>query len=229
MIIGRRGRPVDEMSAKTLRFEPSDLAFELLATYLMALHGFVTTTEVYNNGGKGAFPWAADDVALFDGAACDIRLKWSPHETVAAMVSNTWPHRIDFTSYPADPIPSGIPLPLGVLEHYMFGLGQSLLTSLVENQKHWLNATYGKGKAANWPPIWNFALVVRNAMSHGGKIRIDDGAPVQRVQWRRLTYTKADNGTRIINVDLWPADLFILIKEMQEALRPSQLHRGDDR
>ncbi|MBB5047928.1 hypothetical protein HNR60_002685 [Rhodopseudomonas rhenobacensis] len=212
MIIGGP-RQVDEASPTTLRFENSDIAFKLVATYLTALHSFATTTEVYNNGRKGALPWAIDDVALFDGAACDIRLKWSPRETVAPMMRNVWPSKIDFTSYPAVRIPQNTPLDLGVLEHFIFSLGQSILTTFVENQKPFLTATYGK--VANWPSVWNFARVVRNAMAHGGKIRIDDKA---QVQWQRLSYSEADNGKPIINIDLWPADLFILIKEMEKAI-----------
>lgn len=211
--MGARHRRVNEMSPTTLRFEPCEIAFKLVATYLTALHSFATTTEVYNNDGKGAFPWAMDDVALFDGAACDIRLEWSPHETLVPMMLNVWPSRIDFTSYPAERIPQETRLPLGVFEHFIFSLGQSMLTSFVESQKPFLKATYGKN--ADWPAVWNFARVVRNAMSHGGKIRIDDKA---QVQWRRLSYSEADNGKLIINIDLWPADLFILIKEMEEAI-----------
>lgn len=214
MIIGGRELGVSDPSPKLFRFDRNELSFKAVATYLTALHGFMTMTEAYNNDGKGAVPWAADDVALFDGSACSIRLEWSPHETVSAMVRNAWPHKIDFLMHSAAPVIEGTPLNLGVLEHFMFGLGQALLTNFVEEQKSFLKEKHGA--VAKWPPVWNFARVIRNAMAHGGSIRIDDNT---KVEWKRLRYSKGENGRRIINVDIWPADLFILIKEMEQALR----------
>ncbi|MCG6207030.1 hypothetical protein LPW26_20490 [Rhodopseudomonas sp. HC1] len=213
MILGHRRRQIFDMSTNYLRFVDSDYSLKPIATYLTSLHSFATTAEVYNNHGKGAFPWGLGDVALFDGAACDVRLRWSPHETILPMVCNCWPREVVLECFAADPIAPDSYLNLGVLEHFIFSLGQSLLTTFVEDKKPLLKTVFGKPAA--WPPIWNFARVVRNAMSHGGKIRIDDGATVR---WRRLEYSELDNGREIVNVDLWPADLFVLIREMEDAL-----------
>lgn len=213
MIVGQTDRVVDLSAPSPFNFDASELTFQPIATYLAALHSFTGLAELYKPDADGARPWAADDVALFDGAACDVRLRWSPHHVVVPMLWNAWPARIEFVAFAAEPIPSGTVLSLGVLERYLSGLGQALLTNFFENQKGFLKEVYGK--AANWPRIWNFGRVVRNAMAHGGKIRIDDGSVVK---WRRLTYSGADNGRAIVNVDLWPADIFVLMKEMEAAL-----------
>lgn len=89
--------------------------------------------------------------------------------------------------------------------------GQALATSFFEGHR---NAIDGKfGNIATWPPVWNFARVVRNAMSHGGVINIQNpnAAPVH---WNGLTYAPADNGRRILHTDLWPGDLMDLLIEM---------------
>lgn len=213
MIVGDSSRNVDLTSPSQLVFAANELAFEPMATYLTALHGFVSLLAIYKPGPEGPAPWRPTDVAIFDGAACDVRLVWSPHHVVVPMLLNAWPVTVEFQSFSADPIPPGSVLNLGVVEHFIFGLGQQLLTNFVEGRKAVLRSTYGK--VTNWPPIWNFGRVVRNAMSHGGRIRIDDRSVVH---WRNLTYSDADNGNPIINVDLWPADLFILVKEMEAAL-----------
>lgn len=216
MIVGWSERLVRERTAKAFHLTNSDIAFEPVATYLMALFGFAMTAEVYNRGGINASPWAPDDVAIFDGAACNTRLVWQPNWFIHCTTLNGWPPTIDFTEYEADPVPDGAILALGVTEHYIFGLGQFLLTNFFENHKHLIKGMYGPAK--HWPDVWNFARIVRNAMSHGGKVRMDDNATVR---WRQLTYSNADNGRRIINTDIWPADLFILVREMQETLRRS--------
>jgi len=210
-IIGDVSRVVSEVDAGVVRFRPGDIAFHGLATYLTALQGFFGLADIYDHTTPTA-PWAHDDVAIFDAAACDVRLIWNPFQTVFPMTRNAWPHQIEFAAYEAKPIQGN--LNLGVLEHYMYGLGQLLLVNMVENQKPLLKQRFGSTRS--WPPVWNFARVVRNAMSHGGQLAIEDRA---QVSWKRLSYSDADNGRRrIINVDLWPADLIILVEEMQRAM-----------
>lgn len=213
MIIGSIDRSTDQSTTRILRFEAKDRAFKPLASYLMALHAFAGLLEIYKPDEKGARRWERAEVALFDAAACDTRLTWSPHHVVEPMVWNTWPPFVEFKACSAEPIPAGTVLNLGVLEHYLAGLGQALLTNFFENQKSFLTTTFGK--VANWPPIWNFARVVRNAMAHDGKIRIDDRTVVK---WNRLSYSSADNGRAAIHVDIWPADIFLLLKQMEAAL-----------
>jgi hypothetical protein len=218
MLVGWDRRSINEASSAYVHIAGDEPIFKPLVTYLTALFGFAMMTEAYNKSGKGAFPWAMDDLAIFDAAACNVRLSWTPNWFLHCMALNTWPPTIDFVEYEAEPIPEGKPLGLGVTEQYFFGLGQFLITNFFEGQRPLIEERFGTVK--HWPPVWNFARVVRNAMSHGGKVRITDGA---EVRWQRLSYTQADNGKRIINTDIWPADLFMLVREMQKAVsKPSR-------
>ncbi|ADH90710.1 hypothetical protein Snov_3436 [Ancylobacter novellus DSM 506] len=212
MIIGSTERKFDNSRADILRFESRDPAFPLVVTYLTALFGFVGLLELYNPDEKGARPWAVTDVATFDGNLCNSRIIWSPHHVVEPMICNAWPRFVEFEVFKADPIPTGRKLMLGVLEKYLFNLGQSLITNFVEEYKHHLDSKYGK--RSNWPPTWNFARAIRNAMAHGGQIRIDDGAVVN---WHNASYSKADNG-KLITDDVWPGDLLFLVKEMEREI-----------
>jgi hypothetical protein len=185
--------------------------FEPIATFLMATVGFAALAEAYNSPERLARPWALNDHAVFDARACELRLRIAPAQIVTRMVQNWWPESISFecTSVP----PSGAPprLNLGSLEHFLFGLSQAMFTSFFENQRDAIQGVYGK----RWPVAWAFGRVVRNALSHGGNLEIRHPT---NVRWKKLAYTQADHGRRIVNVDLWPGDLFVLLTEMEAEL-----------
>ena len=70
-------------------------------------------------------------------------------------------------------------------------------------------------KVSEWGPVWRFGRVIRNSMAHGGRIDIRDGT---EVKWRKLKYSRLDQGRMIINIDMWPADIIVLIYEMEQCL-----------
>jgi hypothetical protein len=72
-------------------------------------------------------------------------------------------------------------------------------------------------EVSGWPAVWNFGRVVRNAMSHGGKVHFTNSG-ASPVSWKGLTYSPADNGRQILHSDLWPGDIFDLIIEMDSHL-----------
>jgi hypothetical protein len=65
------------------------------------------------------------------------------------------------------------------------------------------------------PKPWDFARVVRNAISHN-VVRIDDQKFVP-VRWYGLEYGPAQNGRKIFETDLSLPDLWILMFEMDDA------------
>ena len=67
-----------------------------------------------------------------------------------------------------------------------------------------------------WPQIWNFGRIMRNACSHNSKIYFENNRAVP-VSWKGLTYSPSDNGHPIFE-DIGPADLIFLIIEMDIAL-----------
>lgn len=76
------------------------------------------------------------------------------------------------------------------------------------------------GKVKNWPAFWRFARVVRNSISHGGKVAIDNEKD-EPVEWYGLRYSFANRGHPIIGVpfaDLNVGDLIVLMFEMNDFL-----------
>lgn len=203
------------MTSGNLDFTASDRSFQLVTSYLMALKGFVSAVEIYSSGKQGAKAWPEEDTIVLDALACDRRLTWRPHALIMAMVRNQFPSGISFEVEEIAPA-SISSIQLGVLETFLYGLSQSLLTNLFEQERSRLESLHGRAPSG-WPPVWNFARVVRNAMSHGGEVTIKDDKT--HVAWKKLTYSAAENGRRIVNVDIWPGDLFLLIRELEDVLR----------
>ncbi len=85
-----------------------------------------------------------------------------------------------------------------------------------ENNVDWLKANVSSDYY-KWPAPWDFARVVRNAVSHGGVLSIDN-PKAQSVSWYGLSYGPAQNKRKIIGTDLSTADTLILMLEMSDTL-----------
>lgn len=78
-------------------------------------------------------------------------------------------------------------------------------------------ASVGALVTINSNSVWRFARVVRNAISHAGRISIDDKGFVP-VSWANVTLGQIDNGREIIGVDLELPDLMLLMLDMDVTL-----------
>ena len=92
----------------------------------------------------------------------------------------------------------------------------AFLVEFFENYRAWLDKTVQANTPAEWPNVWQFARVVRNAAAHN-TVNITN-PNFKPVSWYSLTYGLEQNGRVILGPDLAPADIIILIIEMDEAL-----------
>ena len=100
------------------------------------------------------------------------------------------------------------------LKNVMLAIGQPIFLMFFERYNVWLTANLGL--VTNWPMTLNFARLVRNAIAHGGiKINNPNSPPVT---WKTLSYSHADNGRKIIGLDLGLGDLIGLMIEANEEL-----------
>lgn len=201
-----------------MTIDASEAVFRPVATFMMATVGFAAAMEAYTSG--TAHAWGLDDVALLDAHACDLRLEIKPSHIARQMAQNWWPETIEFKCSPLPPLKETSELRLGAFGDYVFGLSQAMVTTFFEDHRPRIAATYGPLK--QWPGIWSFAKVIRDTLSHGGALDIRH--PLE-VSWKKLSYSQADNGKRIINFDVWPGDLIILLKEMEASL-PNEERQG---
>lgn len=91
-----------------------------------------------------------------------------------------------------------------------------LFTDFFENYRPWLDRTVATD-CYQWPAVWNFGRIVRNAASHGGRLdwRNSKAPPIS---WHHLDYSTSEHGRQIICGDLDVADLLLLMLEMDAEL-----------
>lgn len=188
----------------------ADPIFRPVSTFLVSLLAFAALAETYSNGGSS--PWAEDDHVVLDASAAGFRLSVLGRPISSAIVRNHWPTSVAF-DLSAQPTPYDGSSQLGEFGPFIFSAMQGMFTAFYEDHVALVKAACGPSTA--WPAAWSFGRVVRNALSHGGDL--DIRGPIS-VTWRTLRYTQADHGKRAILADLWPGDLILLLKDMQDAL-----------
>lgn len=99
---------------------------------------------------------------------------------------------------------------------YVFKMIFPIFTEFYENHLGDIRGCFGE-TAVKWPPIWQFARIVRNAMAHGSRINITNpnAAPVV---WKGLSYGPAQNGREIFGVDIEVGDILMMMFLMSSAL-----------
>ena len=90
-----------------------------------------------------------------------------------------------------------------------------VFSTFFEDNVAWLLQNVHSVKS-QWPGVIGFARVVRNAVAHGGSIKINPNATP--VTWHHLSYGPAENGKQIIGTDLIFGDLMILMFELSDEL-----------
>lgn len=160
--------------------------------------------------------YSATDTARFSCRQSACEWHWAPASAVFDLSSNFLPTLVNLQRFDADQPESDAHLNLGAMGALLATFSQALATNYFERHRPIIASRFGPIK--DWPPVWNFARVVRNAMAHGGKISIiNANDPPGR--WKGAHYTINDNDRDILASDLWPGDLFDLIIEMDSYIR----------
>jgi hypothetical protein len=202
------------MDNETLKLTSADGFFGDVVVYLVALQGFVHSTEIYNRG--SAVRWPADDTAEMHAKQMRMSLTWTPVELMKVVCANQTPTFLNFETA-GMPIEPDAVLNLGAIEPLLFSFGQAMVTNYYERYLDDIQGAHTKS-STNWPSLWRFGRVVRNAMAHGGRIRIDSKNATP-VNWRSLSYSYKDNDRLVLHGDIWPGDLVYLLREMDRARR----------
>lgn len=211
-IDGKQPKVEDVKTIGQVALSNQDPIFRPVASFLVSLLGFASLAEIYNSSEK-AKPWASDDYILLDASAAGLRLQILGLPIAVGIVRNQWPTSIAINFEPqANPYDGSSTL--GEISPYIASAMQGMFTAFFEDNRSSVEAKHGK-QPLDWPAVWNFGRVIRNALSHGGDL--DIRSPTS-VTWKTLTYNQADHGKTVILTDLWPGDIIVLMKEMQDAL-----------
>lgn len=92
-----------------------------------------------------------------------------------------------------------------------------IFVNLYEAHKPWIDDTY-KNDLTKWPPVWNFARVVRNAIAHSGNLYFKDPKTSAGAEWHHIKYEANRHGDKIIDQELFFPEMVLLMIEMGQAL-----------
>jgi hypothetical protein len=186
-----------------------DKCFDDVANYLITFISLTLTIEMYR--AERDHRYAPNHQAAIDAKQVGKRLVFYPHTLLDEMCAGRWPTRVVVEEKPVQ-IPASQTLPLGPLERPLFAFAQSMLINYFERECPQIEAKHGKD-ITRWPADWNFGRIVRNSVAHNNEVFFTNphAAPVT---WRGLTYAPADNGRKVLHVDLWHADLIYLMRDL---------------
>jgi len=102
-------------------------------------------------------------------------------------------------------------------EEVGLSLVDPIFVDFYEKHRKWIAAKYS-GETQNWPPIFNFARMLRNFISHHeGRVHFDN-PNASPVSWHQLSYAPRDEGRQVVGGDLYMGDILFLMYEMGAAL-----------
>lgn len=193
--------------------------FDELATLLVSLSGFNVTIAAYTNDGKTQIPSIQDHTLYLYGRLQAIA--WQPNAFMHDVKQDKWPAKlelvyIDPNDPAAQPTSNGVQFSSSAAWQMVHGLVGSMFIRYFENSKEKIEAKFGSN-TSSWPERWNFARVVRNALTHRGIVEIRNPA-ASPVVWRGISVAPSDNGKQILSrnnlIDV--ADLLVLIEELDQ-------------
>ena len=211
---GPGGVEIEEMRPTRVYVAGEQRFFDDLVNMLVTGIAFGSTMQAYRG----------DELNFSDGqwtrlrgtpAVLGFNLSIDPNSLLEPLKQGYRPGRLEFKEEPftdaqrvvweAPPGPAQILAPVyhAAIVHYYESVAEEI------------EKTHGKDPKA-WPDVLRFGWVVRNAFAHNGQVSIKD--PALSAAWRGLTYSQEDNGREILYLDLMPAELIVLMEEMDAAI-----------
>lgn len=180
-----------------------------VGSYMNAYNNLpVTTFAPHIQAGAPQYPNAS-----FQGLASGKTVNFVPHDVLTSVfVDNHRNEDVPYTETAFSPI-SGVFTDAAA--DAFAGFAQAMFTQYWEANLDEINRVHGTRKQGNWPPVLKFAAVIRDAMSHGGKIHMFP--TVASVAYFGLNYSQSDNGKKVIHAELSTADIFFLMLDVDAA------------
>ncbi|MCJ7613601.1 hypothetical protein MUO71_02385 [Candidatus Bathyarchaeota archaeon] len=141
--------------------------------------------------------------------------KYFPQDLLQYFIDQSWPASLEFYEYElSDNSRPSVEVPnLGKFANYLI---MYTFLHYYESNKSAVESKYNKD-FQNWPDIWNFGRIVRNAFAHGGRINFTNENALP-VNWLSLSYSPSDNGLQIIENDISSVEMILLMEEMDKCL-----------
>jgi len=196
------------------------LFFEDLHTMMIALSSVVMLSHDIRNR-KSQLHNNFDDAKLenlmevpFAGLLINEDYSFKAFEPLKSMVNNIQLNKIELKVYPPVRNIQDVPGVHYIQQHSFFQqkiIGAAFV-NFYESILDTIKSKFPGSPDPNWPAVLNFARIIRNSYSHGGRISFQN-AQASSVTWRGLSYSPIDNG-RFIHDKIFVVEIIELMKEM---------------
>lgn len=89
--------------------------------------------------------------------------------------------------------------------------------SFFETNRNYIEGVGPCKQINDWPEVWRFGWVVRNALGHGGFINIRDQT-LRPVSWKGISISYENYGQQLMHSILAVGDIILLMLDMEEFL-----------
>ncbi len=191
--------------------------FDDLVSYFASISSLGTNFELQQTG--KAQQWLPDHYLTIEGikSVTNCEIRFYPHDTLNTILNNSWPNEIRIQEVPLTTNPPQHPILLTGIQKVHGSMIQSAYVHYFESYRFEIEQKFGSNPM-NWPLVWNFGRIIRNAFAHGGKINIlNPNSP--KVTWKSLEYDSSYNGRNIMYNDITPVETIFLMDEMDTQRR----------
>lgn len=165
---------------------------------------------------SGAVKYNPSDYATIEGLSSGKLIRLPLHGPIEAAIADKKPDRIDLTVEDISPSSKTYATNISALKKtidYIFSpYFISFYERLLDKARHDFSTNYDI-----WPVSWRMGWVVRNAISHNGKVYYKN-LSTPEVTWRGLTVSPANQDQPMLGNLLNTADLAILLIDMETDL-----------
>lgn len=186
--------------------------FDGLASFLAGIASVGIAFEVQAK--HPARPYAPTDYLSLEGAKAvsGREFRFYPKNLLDTLSANGWPNDLVIEELQLSRQPPHHPVWLSGLVGVHGSLISSTFVKYFEDHRPSIELKFGKDPYC-WPSCWNFARVVRNALSHGGVVNFVNSS-AKPVSWMTLTYSPMENGRPLLYNDMTSVELILLLEDM---------------
>jgi hypothetical protein len=186
--------------------------FNNLVSFFASVSALGTAFNAQAQGVSGGYGHL-DFIALQGNSnVSGIELHFYPFDLLGTLVSNRWPKQLELCEHQIPKVPPHHPINLTGLHGVHGSMISSAFVQYFEQNRHLVESKF-TSSTENWPMVWNFGRVIRNALVHKGTINIKShSAPP--IVWRTLSYSQADNGKLVLYQELTCVELILLMEDL---------------
>lgn len=189
--------------------------FDSLVGFIASVSSLGSALAAQKNGNSPGFSPTEYAALTGNPAVTGIEFHFFPHNILSTLVSNGWPTTLVLDEHPINQQQPAHPLSLTGLQGVHGAMIANAFVKYFEETRPLVDAKYSKN--TQWPSVWNFGRVIRNALVHKGTIRFDK-PNFQPVAWRSLSYSHSDNGKAVLYHDVTAVELILLMEDMDAVI-----------